>query len=164
MQSNRNWIWFFVVVGALAVLAMVSMIVYNLGRQLKPEQLAAARRSWHERGWRSYQLTYTVRRGIEQETDTYVVRVRDGKVISSTVNGRAEPPERFAYRDMDAKFDEIARFQEIDAKPGQPRTFCVGNFDPDNGALRQYVRRVMGSKERVEIVVDSLEPLDRSSD
>jgi hypothetical protein len=170
MKKNHRWVWFFVVVIALGVAAMVTLIVYNLGQQLKPEQLAEAKRLWKEKGWRSYQLTYTITRGIEPSTDTYVVRVRDGKVVSSTVNGRPEERRLFGARGMEALFDDIERFLELDAKPGKPRTFTRAVFDRNTGALRLYVRRVMGmpdvgltgplGKERTEIKIESLEPLE----
>jgi hypothetical protein len=160
-MSNYRWIWFFVAVIVLGVAAMASLIVYNLGQQLKPEQLAAAKRLWKEKGWRSYQLTYTITRGIEASTDTYVVRVRDGKVVSSTVNGRPEEKRLFSARGMEALFDDMERFLEVDAKPGQPRTYTRAIFD-NTGALQWYVRRVMGGKERTEIKIESLESLENS--
>lgn len=158
-MTNRRWIWFFVVLVGLSALAVGSMIAYNMGQQLKPEQLVQARELWRTHGPRSYQIRYTVKSGVEPNKDTYVVRVRDGNVVSSTVNERAEPPERFAYRGMQALLDDISRFQEIDSKPGQPRTFTRAIFDAQSGALRWYVRRVMGGTQRLEITVDPLEAL-----
>jgi hypothetical protein len=169
-KKNHRWIWFFVVVAGLSLAAVVSLIVYNLGQQLKPEQLEAAIRLWKEKGWRSYQLTYTIKRGIPASTDTYVVRVRGGRVVSSTVNDRPEEKRLFGARGMDALFDDIERFRELDAKPGRPRTYTRAIFDNDTGALRWYVRSVMGvadsvfgaaiTKERTEIKIESLEPLE----
>jgi hypothetical protein len=162
MNKTHRWIWFFLVLIGLGLVAMATLIVYNLGQQLKPEQLAAARRLWRERGWRSYQLAYTIKRGIDKNKDTYVVRVRAGKVVSSTVNGRSEERRLFSARGMEALFDDIERFQKLDSEPGKPRTFTRARFDENNGALREYVRRVMGGQERTEITVDPLEPLEDS--
>jgi hypothetical protein len=47
-KKNRRWIWFFVVVFTMAVAATAVLIAFNLRQQLKPEQLAAARRLWRE--------------------------------------------------------------------------------------------------------------------
>jgi hypothetical protein len=160
MEKNHGWIWFFVVVIGLGIAAMASLIVYNLSQQLKPEQLADARRLWKEKGWRSYQLSYTIRRGIEASSDAFVVRVRGGRVVSSTVNGLPEEKRLFGARGMEALFDDIERFLELDARPGQPRTFTRAIFDNNTGALRSYVRRVMGGKERTEIKVESIEALE----
>jgi hypothetical protein len=173
-QKNHGWIWFFVVVFGLGVAAMASLIVYNLNQQLKPEQLQAARHLWKEKGWRSYQLTYTIKRGIEASTDSYVVRVRNGKVVSSTVNGLPEEKRLFGARGMEAMFDDIERFLELGAKPGQ-RIFMRAFFDQNTGAVKWYVRNVMGGdipnpdgtvkttrKERTEITIESLEPLESS--
>jgi hypothetical protein len=142
---------------------MGSLVVYNLGQQLKPEQVAAARKLWREKGPKSYQLAYRIKIGIDKEPDYYVVRVRNGEVISSTLNERLEEKRLFADRGMEALFDWIERFLEMSSKPNQPKTFTIGSFDPNTGAVRKYVRRVAGSSERLEIVVEPVEPLDESS-
>jgi len=159
-MKNKRWIWFFVVVIVLSLAAMAALISYNLSLQLKPEQLQAARELWREKGLQSYQLSYTIKRGIEGSKDSYVVRVRNGRVVSSQVNGKPEPRERYAFRGMDALFHDVTRFQEMDGEPGRPRTYTRAWFDEKNGAIRKYVRRVMGSHERTEIDVEALEPLE----
>jgi hypothetical protein len=160
MPRNRGWIWFFLILAGLTVAAIVTLVVYNLGQQLKPEQLAEARKLWVENGLKSYQLSYTVKRGVEQEADHYLVRVRDGKVISASVNGHAEPAGRLHHYGMLRLYDFIDRFLKLDAEPGKPRTYTRALFDANTGGLRWFVRRVMGGHERLEIVVDSLEPLE----
>jgi hypothetical protein len=174
-QKNHGWIWFFVVVFGLGVAAVGSLIVYNLSQQLKLEQLQEARRLWKEKGWRSYQLTYTIKRGIEASKDSYVVRVRNGKVVSSSVNGIPEEKRLFGARGMEALLDDIERFFDLDAKPGQRRTFTRAIFDKNTGAVKWYVRNVTGGdipnpdgtvktirKERTEITIESLEPMESS--
>lgn len=159
MRTNRRWIWFFLALIVLSVTAVTSLIVFNLRQQLKPEQLAAARQLWAENKPTSYQLAYTIKKGTEAKAESFVVRVRDGKVVSVSLDGRPLEKRLFAYYGMDALLDFINDSLESDAKPGRPRTFTRGVFDPANGALRGYVRRVMGGSERVEITVDSLVPL-----
>jgi hypothetical protein len=161
-MKNHNWIWYFVVLAVVAVVAMASLVFYNLSQQLTPEQLAAARALWKEKGPKSYQLTYRIKIGIDHEPDIYVVRVRNGEVVSSTLNERPEEKRLFAERGMDAMFDWIQEFQELTAKPKQPRTFLRARFDDKTGAVRWYVRRVGGSSERLEITVEPLEPLEGS--
>jgi len=82
--------------------------------------------------------------------------------VSSTRNERPEEKRLFAERGMDAIFDWIAEFQELAAKPKEPRTFMRALFDPETGAVRWYVRSVAGGSERLEITVEPLEPLDES--
>lgn len=157
---NRRWIWYFVVLVLLTIAAVATLIVYNLGQQLKREQLAAARELWKSNSLKSYQLTYTQKKGSDARAETYVVRVRSGKVVSVSLDGRPLEKRLYSFFGMEALFDYILDFLEQDARPDRPRTFARARFDPDSGALRDYVRRVMGGSERVEIKVDSLVPLE----
>src|SRR5437870_5598946 len=102
MQMNRGWIWYFLVLAGLAVLAMASLVLYNYAQQLSPEQLAAAHALWQEKGPKSYQLTYKIKIGIDVEPDYYVIRVRNGEVVSSNRNERPEEKRLYAERGMDA--------------------------------------------------------------
>lgn len=163
MQPNRRWIWFFVVLIVLSVAAVTSLIVYNLRQQLKPEQIAVARRLWREKKPDSYQLAYTIKKGTDARAESFVVRVRDRKAVSVTLDGRPLEKRLFEHYVMDALLDFINDSLESDAKPGRPRTFTRGIFDPASGALRWYVRRVMGGSERVEITVNSLVTLQAES-
>ena len=131
--KNRRWIWVFVVFFGLAIVATVILIAYNLGQQLKPEQLAAARQLWNEKGPRSYTMAYTVRRNESEDLDHYVVKVVNRRVVASEFNGRPEEPGRFGYRGMDSLFDDIERFQTQDREPGKPRVFVRAIFDPKDG-------------------------------
>ena len=162
MPGKRSSLWYFLVLAVLAVVAMVSLVMYNMARQLKPEQLAAARALWKEKGPKSYQLSYKIKIGLDVEPDYYVVRVRNGEVVSSTRNERPEEKRLYGERGMDAIFDWIQDFQDLAAKPKQPRTYLFGSFDPATGAVRKYVRRVMGGSERLEITVEPLEQLEES--
>lgn len=153
-RKNRRWIWFFVVVFAMAVVATVVLIVFNLQQQLKPEQLAAARAMWKEKGPANYRMTYTQKLNQEPE-DHYVVKVRGGTVVESFFNGSAEPPERWPYRSMEALFDFVEKFMRDDAQPSRPKVFVRAIFDDKKtGALRWYVRSVMGERHRVEITIE----------
>jgi hypothetical protein len=164
---NRRWIWYFVVVGCLTVLATTILVVYNLGQQLKPEQLEAARNLWEAKRPADYVLTYTK---LGSATGTFVVTVRKGKVVSANMlqkvikDGKAElveeqlEPRLYRSYDMDGLFNDIERFLDLAAKKDSPRTYLVATFDPRNGQLLRFVRRVMGTSERIEIDVQPIQP------
>jgi hypothetical protein len=157
VKKNRRWIWFFVVVFALAFLATAVLIVFNLAQQLRPEQLEAARKRWREQGPRDYTMTYTTRNNGDKDGDHFWVKVRGGRVVQSKYNGQPEPPERFPWRSMDALFDYIEKFMRIDEEPGRPKVYVRAIFDDQKaGSLLSYVHRVMGSGQRAEITVDTL--------
>lgn len=155
-RTNRGWIWYFVILAFLTVLATTILVVYNLNQQLKPEQLEKAWQVWKEQGPHSYHLVYTIKINEPSSTDHYDVKVKDTAVIQAAVNGQQEPANRLHYYGMEKLFGYIDSNLERDQKKGQPRTYTRALFDPDHGGLRSYVRRVMGSKERVEITVEKL--------
>jgi hypothetical protein len=156
VKKSRRWIWYFIILFALAFLATVVLIVFNLQQQLKPEQLAAARALWKERGPADYTMSYTTRVNEETQADHYWAKVRGGKVVEAKYNGEPEPAERRGYRGMEALFDDMERFMKKDSEPGSPKTYVRAIFDDQNtGGLRWYVRRVMGGRQRVEITVDT---------
>jgi len=157
VKKNRRWIWFFVVVFTLAFLATVTLVVFNLQQQLTPEQLAAARKLWSEKGPRDYTMTYTTRVNEDTNLNHYWVKVRGGKVVASKFNGNPQSSELLHYRGMDGRFDDMERFMIKDSEQGSPKVFVRAIFDGQNAsALRSYVRRVMGGRQRVEINVDPL--------
>src|SRR5262249_52339010 len=140
-RRNRGWIWYLVIVFALAAVATTTLIVFNLGQQLTPEQLEAARKRWQEKGPRDYELRYTTKIGTEPTIDRYVVVVRGGQVQSVTLNEVVRVPKaKFSYYGMPALFDQIEQFLEIDRQPGKPRTYARAVFSPEDGHLRGYKR------------------------
>ena len=154
-QRNRRWIWFFVVLVALTILATTVMIVYNLQQQLKPEQLAAAHQLWKEKGPADYTLAFTKKIDERPDVEQFLIKVKGGRVVEGFMNGR--PFDKMHHYSMDKLFDQVIRFQELSEEKGQPRVFCRAIFAPDTGAILWYVRRVMGSRDRVEITVEKLE-------
>lgn len=153
---RRTWFVLFLVVAAVLVV-FVGLIVCNLHRQLQPQQLRAARQLWQSQGPRTYLLVYQVRRHAADRDDRYVVTVKHGRVTAVTVNGLTESPERFGYYGMEALFGYLQGFQDLDAKPGQPRTFTRATFHPQDGHVQWYVRRILGGQEGQEILVESLQ-------
>jgi hypothetical protein len=91
------------------------------------------------------------------------VQVRDGKVTSVTLDGQPLEAWQYGYYGMPAMFNDIEMFLEQDSKPGQPRTFKKALFDANDGHIMKFIRRVMGSTERVEISV-KLQRVEKSRD
>jgi hypothetical protein len=158
---NRGWIWYFVALLVLSLLATGIIIAYNWSQQLTPEQLEKARTLWEEKGPKDYEYRYKKRIGDEDRADHFHVVVRGGKVRSVTLNDTIQiPKEKLIYYGMARMFDDIEDLLKRDSAPGKPQVFKVARFSPEDGHLLRYVRRVMGSRERVEITVEQFRRLD----
>jgi hypothetical protein len=161
-SKNHGWIWYFVIVFVLAIVATGVTIRYNFAMQLKPEMLEKAQALWYEKGPKDYLLAYTIKvntvskAGSSESETHFLVRVKDGKAYEAKVNGIAQASERMGYYGMQRFFQDIERFLEKDAEPGQPRTYTRAVFDPKTGALERYIRSVMSTGDRVEINVAPL--------
>lgn len=152
---NANWIWYFVLLFVLVATSLTILIVYNLRQQLTAEQLSAARLLWEQKGPRDYDMQYTQEVGALEH---FEVKVRNGSVISATRDGKPIEPRQLNDHSMLALFGFIEGFLKCDAAPGRPRTYTVANFSKEDGQLFRYVRRVSGTTERVEIIVQKLTP------
>ena len=157
-MASRRSLWFFGTLTALTLAAIITLIVYNSGQLLKSEQLVAARARWDERGRRDYDMEYGVKK-LDGDWEKYTVQVRKGIVTRATLDGRPIEPRQYIHFGMPALFDNIEAFLERDREPGQPRTYTRADFAEDDGHLIYYVRRVMGSRERVEIAIGRFEPV-----
>jgi hypothetical protein len=156
--ANRNWLWFFIVVIVLAVAGIAINWSYNLRQQLTMEQLDAALALWKEKGPQHYDLTIekiisSAAMEGEPRRETVEVKVRRGKPLAGTVDGRPiEQADRILPDyDMAGWFDFIREFLERDLAPNAPRTFRRAVFDLQTGALKHFVRRVSGTRERQEL-------------
>jgi hypothetical protein len=149
-RRSRTWIWYFVILAILAVLAVTIMIRYNQGQQLTREQVDQARALWQHKGPKDYDLDYTEAGTV---TDRYRVQVRDGKVVSALRDGKPLEERLYIFHDMPALFDALDGFLQEDARPGSPRVYMVATFDSTDGHLLKLVRRVMGTDQRLEINV-----------
>jgi hypothetical protein len=150
-RRNRGWIWYFVVLGLLTAVAVGVLLTFNLQQQLKPEQVEAARRLWDAKGPANYDMTYTQKGSAP---GTFRVEVRNRKPTSVIRDGQLLEERLYRYSDMPALFGFIEDSLRNDAEPGKARTFTVATFDPNDGHLIHYIRRVMGGKERIEITVE----------
>src|SRR5437879_1138769 len=157
-RRNRQSFWFFGILAMLELAAVVTLFVFNKSQLLKPEQLAAARERWNENAPRDYDMEYGVKKQ-DDAWETYTVQVRKGKVTSATLDGRPIEPRQYMYYGMPALFDYVEDFLELDRQSGKPQTYTRAEFDKEDGHLIEYVRRVMGSQERVQIAIKRFEPV-----
>jgi hypothetical protein len=160
--KNRNWIWFFVVMAVLAVIAAAIPLIYNLRQQLTLAELQAARERWQQNGPKSYVMEYSKHGSA---TGSFVVTVRAGQVESVIMKtspedvGRPIEKRQYGYHDILGIMEDIERFLEMDAQPGAPRAFNRAGFDPQTGQLRHYTRSVSATGQSLQILVTRLEPL-----
>lgn len=166
MAARRSWGWvaFFVVLGVMSVVAVILPIWYNLGQQLRREQLDEARLLWREHGPSDYDLTFNVYVSRERLPSRHVVRVRHGKVVLATCEG--EPvemsPELAAAVGLPLGgagtskaftvprlFDHIEQLLD-EQEESEGKNFLVAVFDPREGWPRRFVWRVRGTDQREE--------------
>lgn len=158
-RKNRAWIGVFVVLALLGMAAVVSLVAYNFSQQLRPEQLATARALWKQKEPLNYEFRYTTLRTGATRPEHYYVRVRNRQVVHLTLDDRPLESRHFSQYSMSGLFGAIKQFLDMDSQPNKPRTFTRAEFDEETGALRRYVRRVMGSNERIEIRVEEVRVL-----
>ncbi|HWG44159.1 MAG TPA: hypothetical protein VN688_15380 [Gemmataceae bacterium] len=165
---SRRWIWFFLVLGVLTAAGIIIPIVYNLGIQLRPEQLADARRRWQENNPANYDLKYLVKTTYadQQEEDQYLLKVRGGRTVFIACNDEVrwvDPslaivagPGVLALSSEDtARYGIVALFNEIEAAlrrdaTAERRNLVKASFDPNDGHPSHYIHRVRGTKNQVE--------------
>lgn len=167
-RRSRRWIIFFIVLAVLSCGAIVVPLVYNLSIQLRPEQVAEARRRWETNAPPDYDLDYLIRTthgGLEEEGQ-YGVMVRNGRVVLVVDNGDvvyvdssltvAAGAGVLALSSVDAgQYDVPGLFARIEATLHQDiessrRSFATAQFDPKDGHPFRYVHRVQGTKDRIE--------------
>jgi hypothetical protein len=144
-----KWFLLFLLVASISV--AVFMIWFNLSIQLKPEQLDEAMKRWKENGPKNYKLTYTKQIDNNDHRDIIIAQIVDGKAKQGTINGEPFEERVLPYHTMDRLLIDIEKFLEDDRKPGAPKTYTTAVFDAKTGALHRYVRRVMGSTQRLEL-------------
>ena len=158
--ARRRWVWFF------AVLWLTGFYVFRAywqKQQLTRQRLDEARSLWDQNRPRDYDLTYTKKGSTEGK---FVVKVRGGKVKDVTLDGRAltrddRPldPRFYPRYDMSGLFDDLDEFLKRDAEPGRQRSIALARFDPQDGHLLQYTRKVPGTSELIELTDIVLTPL-----
>jgi hypothetical protein len=165
---NRAWIGFFAFLLIASIGVTVFMIWFNQSIQLTPDELTAARKLWEEKGPKSYNMVYTEQINDDDKKSIFFVKVRNQKVEEVLMNGKPLEPTKEdgqvhdprIYHSMDAKFRDVERLMDIDQRKGAPKVYVIANFDPATGAILRYIRRVMGTTQRIELNV-KLEPADK---
>jgi hypothetical protein len=145
-----RWVWFFLVLGLLAVIAIIIPLWFNLSQQLRPEDVARARAVWEEKRPADYDLDYTLQ-GLTPER--FTVQVRHGRTESVTGPDGPLPPGSCPFTDMDSLFRFVEANLTKDGERGSARTFTVAGFAPEDGHILHYVRSVLRTRERIEIDV-----------
>lgn len=169
-RRQRRWIVFFLILAVLSTVAIIAPLAYNLSIQLRPEQLADARRRWQENGSANYDLQYLVERkhpsDLEPDKNEYLVKVRDGRMVLVVDTGDilyvdpvlaavmgpsilALSSETASHYGVSALFEEIAEALRRDEGEGR-KNYTQAQFDPRDGHPLHYVHSVRSTKERVE--------------
>jgi hypothetical protein len=164
--KNSAWIWFFAFLLVASIGVAGFMIWFNQRMQLEPARLETEMKKWREHGPSDYRLVIT-KQVNDGEPEHFEVTVRNHRVIEVRLNGQRlrnesnepYPPghERLQWFTMDNMLRDIEVFLDRDAKDKR-KNYNVALFDEETGALRKYVRRVMGTTQRVEETVQ-IEPL-----
>jgi len=153
-QTKRNWLWFYAVLGVLAVAAIVipffvMPMIHGL-EPLTPDKLQAARKMWDRYGPRDYDMEYRKKGSV---SGTFVVQVRDGEAVSVTMDGRPIDPAGYRYHTMPVLVDDLERFLEMAKKPDSPPVILRARFDPQDGHLLKYIYSVPGTSQQIEVSV-----------
>lgn len=162
-RNNWGWVAFFAFVIVASIAAASSLIWFNRSIQLTPEALEEARHLWANKGPKNYNMIVTQTVNLEQKSTIFGVKVRGGKVTEVTMNGKLlerndeQVADPLQFHSMERLFADAERFMNMDTKPGARRVFVTAKFDEDTGAIRQYIRRVMGTTERVERRIELME-------
>ncbi|HLW64400.1 MAG TPA: hypothetical protein VKS79_03705 [Gemmataceae bacterium] len=168
IKRNRRWLWVFVVLGILGLLAMGINYAYNVGEPLTLEKLNAARALWAQKRPINYDLHIVFSREYVSDdgrrgtlVDQFQVEVRDGKVTGFLVNGKEPEPlldaqgqrrledERLrrANYDISGIFDSIEDLMNKDRREGNP-TFLRARFDPNDGHITLFTRQIHRRREQ----------------
>jgi hypothetical protein len=164
-RNNYGWVAYFAFLIVASLGVMIFMIWYNQSLQLTPEQLQEARTLWEEKGPKNYDMIYT-KRINEDPPIKFAVKVRGGRVQEVLMNGkpleadedRRDDPRIF--HSMTGLLRDMERFMDIDQKPKAPKVYVTLKSDEQTGRVIEYIRRVMGTRQRVQITVEKFTALD----
>src|SRR5262245_62672717 len=153
MPRIRRSVWFFLVLVLLGTAAVVAPIVYNLRQMLTPEQVAEARARWEAKGPADYQLSF-LERIDDDRPDTYEATVRRGELVGLKVNDKSVAVAKLTAArrhefTVPGMFDLIEQHL-AEEEGGKRRNYATAYFDPELGFPVRYVRRVHGSRARLE--------------
>jgi hypothetical protein len=162
-RRNPNWIWVFVALAVLGILAVAINWAYNVGEPLTPEKLSAARELWKRNGPADYDLKIIIsstNSSGQTTSNTIDVKVRGGQVVSFLIDGREPPPligpdekrrvdderrQREGYT-VDGIFDAVQEFMERD-KRENIHSYVRARFDKTDGHVILFSRQVGGKRQ-----------------
>lgn len=139
--KRRTWVWFFVVLGVLAVAVVVIPFFVVPMVQLKSvtmEDINAARKVWAKNGPRDYDMTLRKRGSI---AGNFEVQVRSGQAVAVAMDGQALPPRQYGDYTMPALMDDLERFVQLANDPAEGSLILRARFDAQDGHLIRYVRK-----------------------
>ena len=82
------------------------------------------------------------------------------------MNGKPLEPDEDRKDDMrifhsiSGLFHDIDRFMNMDQKPKAPKVYVTLKYDDQTGRVIEYIRRVMGTRQRVQITVEKFTALN----
>jgi hypothetical protein len=177
IKRNRRWLWVFVVLGVLGLLAMGINFAYNVGEPLTPEKLNAARALWEEKRPANYDLHIMFSREYMSAdnrrgtiVDQFDVQVRDGRVTGFLVNGKEPDPlldekgqrrlederlRRESY-DISGICDSIEDLMNKDRREQSP-SLMRARFDRNDGHVSYFTRQIYKRREQyIQITMKKL--------
>ena len=152
-RPARPWLWYFVLLTLLSIVAVSIQVWFARGRVLTMEKVLAAEQLWRTNGPASYDLNYTTRRG-NLPVDTFQVQVRNGKAVSVLCNGKPIEERLNRYWTMPALFSFIEDYMRMDdeaAKEGKRRPYAFGAFNPETGYLLRFAHGQNDALNGIEI-------------
>ena len=134
-MKSRRWIWFFLLLGILAVAGLSVEIWFNLNQQLTPEKLVEAQARWQANGPRDYTIEYEIKQDNNPDPaprtpNRYTVHVENGHVVSATgAGGQPLPAEAVEFGSMDDLFRHVQEQMQGDRAANTGRPFVTATFD-----------------------------------
>jgi len=169
---KRNWVYYWLILAALGIVAIAVPIAYNLKVQLTLDQLIRARQLWANHAPGKYQLLVMIRYDDNPASEELHLWVEDGKVVQIfrndeplsfhqamglVVGGIVLARERFDFQGQTveglfARMEKQLKADEADSA-GNRRNYSTAVFDPVNGHPVRYVHRVSGTRQRQEWLI-----------
>ncbi len=167
VRRSRGWVWFFVILAVLTIAATAFLWIYNVGQQLTPERLAAARKLWDQKRPADYDLTWTKEGSA---SGTFMVFVRQGAVRAvlmkeeAVEGGKARTVDVWLPRRLYDRYDVAGLFADLqgflriikEQDKDRKRILLRARFDPEDGHLIGYVysNPLLNPPQRVKVTVE----------
>jgi hypothetical protein len=137
------------VVGIVGIIALAVFLNRGQVPIMKPAELEAAERRWHERGPANYIMDLEGSFDIKGHMR---IEVRGGEVTAMSLDGRPSPPRLWHLWSVGGLFDfietDLKRNTDAARHEGGPLpepVLQLAQFDPDLGLPRAYQRTELAS-------------------